>query len=213
MKGRIWVESPWQAAGSAEPVAGSAFHFTACFAPGTATAAAPETVAAARRGRGGGESPWQAAGSAEPVAGSAFHFTACFAPGTAAAAAPETVAAAVQRPLRILLAEDNPVNRRLACYMLEKKGHTVLTAQDGLEVLAVLETETVDLILMDVQMPGMDGVEATRVIRAREAAGGYHVPIVALTAHAMSGDRDYRSEERRVGKECRSRWWPYHCQK
>jgi signal transduction histidine kinase/CheY-like chemotaxis protein len=137
------------------------------------------------------ESPWQAAGSAEPVAGSAFHFTACFAPGTATAAAPETVAAAVQRPLRILLAEDNPVNRRLACYMLEKKGHTVLTAQDGLEALAVLETETVDLILMDVQMPGMDGVEATRVIRAREAAGGYHVSIVALTAHAMSGDRDY----------------------
>src|ERR1019366_8949112 len=73
----------------------------------------------------------------------------------------------------------------------EKKGHTVLTAQDGLEALAVLETETVDLILMDVQMPGMDGVEATRVIRAREAAGGYHVSIVALTAHAMSGDRDY----------------------
>jgi signal transduction histidine kinase/CheY-like chemotaxis protein len=137
------------------------------------------------------ESPWQAAGSEDPVDGSAFHFTACFAPGTPAVAAPETVAAAVERPLRILLAEDNAVNRRLACYLLEKKGHTVITAQDGREALAMLETETVELILMDVQMPGMDGVEATRVIRAREKASGLHVPIVALTAHAMSGDRDY----------------------
>jgi signal transduction histidine kinase/CheY-like chemotaxis protein len=137
------------------------------------------------------ESPWQAAGSEDLMDGSAFHFTACFAPGTPAVLAPETVAAAVQRPLRILLAEDNPVNRRLACHLLEKKGHTVITAQDGREALAVLETETVDLILMDVQMPGMGGVEATRVIRARETAGGLHLPIVALTAHAMSGDRDY----------------------
>jgi signal transduction histidine kinase/CheY-like chemotaxis protein len=137
------------------------------------------------------ESPWQASGSEHPVEGSAFHFTACFAPGTPAPAAPETMAAAVERPLRILLAEDNPVNRRLACYLLEKKGHTVITAQDGREALAVLETETVDLILMDVQMPGMDGVEATRIIRARETPGGLHLPIVALTAHAMSGDRDY----------------------
>jgi signal transduction histidine kinase/ActR/RegA family two-component response regulator len=137
------------------------------------------------------ESPWQAPGSADPVEGSAFHFTACFARGTPAGAAPETVVAAEERPLRILLAEDNAVNRRLACYQLEKKGHTVISVQDGLEALAALETETVDLILMDVQMPGMDGVEATRVIRARETAGGRHVPIVALTAHAMSGDRDY----------------------
>jgi CheY-like chemotaxis protein len=137
------------------------------------------------------ESPWRAASSGDTVDGSAFHFTAYFAPGTPIVAAPETVAAAVERPLRILLAEDNAVNRRLACYLLEKKGHTVITAQDGREALAVLETETVDLILMDVQMPGMDGVEATRVIRAREKAGGLRVPIVALTAHAMSGDRAY----------------------
>jgi signal transduction histidine kinase/CheY-like chemotaxis protein len=137
------------------------------------------------------ESPWQASGSADPVTGSAFHFTAHFAAGTPAAPGPEAMNATVQRPLRILLAEDNPVNRRLACYMLEKKGHRVITAQDGLEALAVLEAETVDLILMDVQMPGMDGVDATRVIRARETPGGLRVPIVALTAHAMSGDRDY----------------------
>jgi CheY-like chemotaxis protein len=137
------------------------------------------------------ESPWQGAGSAEPTEGSAFHFTACFAPGTPAVTAPDAATAAVLRPLRILLAEDNPVNRRLACHMLEKKGHTVVTAQDGREVLAMLEKETVDLILMDVQMPGMDGVEATRAIRARETPRGRRVPIVALTAHAMSGDRDY----------------------
>jgi CheY-like chemotaxis protein len=137
------------------------------------------------------ESPWHASGSEDPVEGSAFHFTACFAPGTPAVAEPETVAAAVQRPLRILLAEDNPVNQRLACYLLAKEGHTVIAAQDGTEALAVLETQTVDLVLMDVQMPGMDGVEATRAIRAREAAGGFHLPIVALTAHAMSGDRAY----------------------
>jgi CheY-like chemotaxis protein len=148
-------------------------------------------LAGLMKGRIWVESPWKASGSEEAVEGSAFHFTAYFAPGTPAEAAPETVAAAVERPLRILLAEDNAVNRRLARFLLEKKGHTVITAEDGHEALAVLEKETVDLILMDVQMPGMDGVEATRVIRDREAAGGYRVPIVALTAHAMSGDRDF----------------------
>ncbi len=136
------------------------------------------------------ESPWHLSGADEAVDGSAFHFTACFAPGTAASASVEQ-APAVESPLRILLAEDNAVNQRLARHLLEKKGHTVITAQDGLEALAVLEKQTVDLILMDVQMPGMDGVAATRVIRARERSGGQHLPIVALTAHAMSCDRDY----------------------
>jgi signal transduction histidine kinase/CheY-like chemotaxis protein len=137
------------------------------------------------------ESPWHVAGGDQPVQGSAFHFTARFALGAAPRAAPQTSRAAAERPLRILLAEDNPVNRRLACYLLEKKGHTVIAAQDGREALAVFETETVDLILMDVQMPGMDGLQATRAIRAREMASGLHVPIVALTAHAMSGDQAY----------------------
>ena len=121
------------------------------------------------------ESPWQlrdaAFGTGEPVNGSAFHFTASFAPGTVAAAPPVTLTPAVEGPLRILLAEDNAVNQRLARHLLEKEGHTVITAQDGLEALALLEKETVDLILMDVQMPGMDGVAATRVIRARETPG------------------------------------------
>ena len=137
------------------------------------------------------ESPWHAFGTGEPVNGSAFHFTASFAPGTVAALPPLTVTPAVESPLRILLAEDNAVNQRLARHLLEKKGHTVITARDGLEALALLEKETVDLVLMDVQMPGMDGVAATRVIRARETPGGIHLPIVALTAHAMSCDRDY----------------------
>jgi CheY-like chemotaxis protein len=137
------------------------------------------------------ESPWKAADSEDPVDGSTFHFTACFATGTSATAAHEALPDAVERPLRILLAEDNPVNLRLARHLLQKKGHTVITAQDGREALAVLETERVDLVLMDVQMPGMDGIAATRAIRSRETATAFHLPIVALTAHAMGGDRAF----------------------
>ncbi len=149
------------------------------------------------------ESPWVAPGwiepgrvapgSAEPTEGSAFHFTAVFALGrdTRAAAAGRQAAPSVpHRPLRILLAEDNEVNRRLAQRLLEKQGHAVLTAVDGVDALDVLSRETVDLVLMDVQMPGMDGIEATRSIRDRERSSGVRTPIVALTAHAMSGDRE-----------------------
>lgn len=95
-----------------------------------------------------------------------------------------------QRPLRILLAEDNEVNRALAVKTLEKRGHTVILAGDGREALAVLQTETVDLILMDVQMPELDGFGATAAIREREQVTGGHVPIIALTAYAMKGDRE-----------------------
>ena len=147
------------------------------------------------KGRIWAESPWLEPVSGQTVSGSALHFTAMFAPGVPAGAAegiaPAAASAPSQRPLRILLAEDNAVNRRLACHLLEKRGHTVLTAHDGEQALAVLEKETVDLVLMDVQMPGTDGIAATRTIRAREAATGTHVTIVALTAHAMSGDRAY----------------------
>jgi len=97
------------------------------------------------------------------------------------------------RPLRILLAEDNAVNRRIAVGMLEKRGHAVIVASNGREVLAALEAERaapVDLILMDVQMPEMDGFEATARIRDREKGTGRHIPIIALTAHVMKGDRD-----------------------
>ncbi len=93
-------------------------------------------------------------------------------------------------PLSILVAEDNLVNQRLAIRLLEKRGHKATLAQDGLEVLALLQKHTFDLILMDVQMPLMDGVEATRAIRRQEQSTGEHLPIFALTANAMKGDRE-----------------------
>jgi signal transduction histidine kinase/CheY-like chemotaxis protein len=92
--------------------------------------------------------------------------------------------------LRILLAEDNLVNQRLATRLLEKRGHSVVVASNGLEAVASFERDRPDLILMDVQMPEMDGLEATAAIRAEEKSTGNHVPIVALTAHAMKGDRE-----------------------
>jgi CheY-like chemotaxis protein len=94
-----------------------------------------------------------------------------------------------RRPLRILLAEDNVVNQRLAMRMLEKQGHTVVVVGDGVLALAALERDRFDVVLMDVQMPLMDGVEATGAIRKEERASGRHIPIIAMTAHAMSGDR------------------------
>jgi signal transduction histidine kinase/DNA-binding response OmpR family regulator len=90
--------------------------------------------------------------------------------------------------LKILLAEDNPVNQKLAVRMLEKRGHKVSVAANGREALAALETEAFDLVLMDVQMPDMDGFETTAAIRQRERSTGKHLPIVAMTAHAMKGD-------------------------
>jgi CheY-like chemotaxis protein len=95
-----------------------------------------------------------------------------------------------RRQLRILLAEDNPVNQRLATRLLEKQGHQVLLAKDGLEAVAISEREPVDLVLMDVQMPNMDGLQATAAIREREKENGAHLPIVAVTAHAMKGDQE-----------------------
>jgi CheY-like chemotaxis protein len=92
--------------------------------------------------------------------------------------------------LHILLAEDNRINQTLATRLLEKHGHTVVIAGDGRETLAALDRESFDLVLMDVQMPEMDGFEATAVIRAREKDTGAHIPIVAMTARAMSGDRE-----------------------
>jgi len=92
--------------------------------------------------------------------------------------------------LRVLLAEDDPVNREYAGTLLAKWGHEVRRAGDGVEALAALEAERFDLVLMDVEMPGMDGLEATRALRRRERRTGRHLPVVALTAHAMSGDRE-----------------------
>ncbi|HEV2489825.1 MAG TPA: response regulator, partial [Candidatus Acidoferrales bacterium] len=92
--------------------------------------------------------------------------------------------------LHILLAEDNAVNQLFAARLLEKQGHTVAVAANGHEVLAVLKQRPFDLILMDVQMPGMDGYEATDRIREQEKSTGAHIPIIAMTAHAMKGDRE-----------------------
>jgi CheY-like chemotaxis protein len=91
---------------------------------------------------------------------------------------------------RILLAEDNPVNQQLALRILEKQGHSIEIACTGQEAVAKSEAEDFDAILMDVQMPDMDGLEATEAIRRREQGTRKHVPIIAVTAHAMAGDRE-----------------------
>jgi CheY-like chemotaxis protein len=93
-------------------------------------------------------------------------------------------------PLRILLAEDSLVNQKLAVALLERHGHDVRVVNNGREAIAAVESDEFDLILMDVQMPTMDGFEATAAIRAREKDTGRHIPIVAMTAHALKGDRE-----------------------
>ncbi len=96
-----------------------------------------------------------------------------------------------QRPsLSFLVAEDNLVNQTLIARLLVKRGHSVVLAQNGREALERLEKQPFDVILMDVQMPGMDGFEATKRIREKEKASGTHQPIIALTAHAMRGDEE-----------------------
>jgi two-component system, sensor histidine kinase and response regulator len=112
------------------------------------------------------------------------------APAAAAPGGPHEPPRESARPLRILLAEDNAVNQKLAVRLLEKQGHTVAVADTGAAALAALEHATFDLLLMDLQMPEMDGFEATALIRTREKTTGRRLPIVAMTAHAMKGDRE-----------------------
>jgi signal transduction histidine kinase/CheY-like chemotaxis protein len=95
-----------------------------------------------------------------------------------------------RRQLKILLAEDNAVNQMLAVRLLEKRGHTVTVVQTGKLAVEAHETQPFDFVLMDVQMPEMDGLEATIAIRQREKTSGKHIPIIAMTAHAMVGDRE-----------------------
>jgi len=97
---------------------------------------------------------------------------------------------ATKHQLRLLIAEDNRVNQRLLVRLLEKEGHAVTVAEDGEATVALSREQPFDAILMDVQMPKVDGLEATHLIRARERGTGQHVPIIALTAHAMKGDRE-----------------------
>ncbi len=93
------------------------------------------------------------------------------------------------RSLRILLAEDNPANQKVAIYVLCQRGHSVEIGQNGLQALEMVSQKDFDVVLMDVQMPDLDGLEATRMIRAREGQGK-RTPIIAMTAHAMKGDRE-----------------------
>jgi CheY-like chemotaxis protein len=94
------------------------------------------------------------------------------------------------RALRVLLAEDNAINQRLTLRLLEKRGHSVVAAADGVEALEALDRDVFDLVLMDVQMPRMDGFQVTGIVRAREKLTGAHLPIFAMTAHVLKGDEE-----------------------
>jgi len=159
MGGTLSVESPWRGRGG-EMCPGSAFHFAIDL---------PTAALSPNRGEGtalGCEAAGEAGG----------------APG------PHPVAPRPQRPLHVLLVEDNEINRRLFTKVLKKMGHSVVTAVNGKDALATLERTKVDVALMDVQMPEMDGIQATAAIRAGERSSGHHLPIIAITAHAMRGD-------------------------
>ncbi|HKC00101.1 MAG TPA: response regulator, partial [Terriglobales bacterium] len=124
--------------------------------------------------------------------GSTFSFTAVFGRALANAVATPASAAEPRRHerLSILLAEDNPVNRQVAVRLLEKQGYQVTCAADGREALSLLEQSVFDLVLMDIEMPNMNGLEASAAIRQGEKMTGRHIPIVAMTAHAMKGDQE-----------------------
>jgi len=160
MQGRIWIES--------KVGEGTTFHFTARFATslGVTQNEAPDSrelvIAVDRHGQN------EIVRTTEPSVGLAL----------------------VATGLRILLAEDNLINRAVATGILEKMGLTVRHAGTGREAVEAFGEDTFDLILMDVQMPEMDGFEATKKIRELEKATGGHMPIVAMTAHAMAGDRE-----------------------
>lgn len=132
----------------------------------------------------------------KPGVGSTFYFTARFGTATAAAITHEIqpreehAKAEPTRKLHILIADDNPINQRLAKSLLAKQGHSTVTVGSGREALAALQQQDFDLVLMDVQMPDLDGFETTKAIRTQEQISKKHLPIVAMTAHAMSGDRE-----------------------
>jgi CheY-like chemotaxis protein len=122
-----------------------------------------------------------------PGVGSEFHFS--LPPAAATTTATAAGAPAASAPLDILLAEDNLINQRLASVLLRREGHRVTLAENGLETLEALRRGHFDLVLMDMQMPDLDGLEATRRIRAQETETGWRQPIIALTANAYAEDR------------------------
>ena len=138
--------------------------------------------------------------NSEPGRGSTFHFTVRLKkvqePGPRRNEIlekkqnrPQDTPAPPVKNLKILLAEDNPINQRLAERLLENRGHTVTTADNGKEALIAFENGDFDLVIMDIQMPEMDGIEATKAIRASESGTRNHLPILAMTAYAMDSDR------------------------
>ncbi|MBL8179532.1 MAG: response regulator, partial [Bryobacterales bacterium] len=138
------------------------------------------------------ESPWRDVQRERTVSGTAVHFTVRLEACTMAPEPAGSIAAVSQGPaeaVRVLLAEDNVVNQRLIQKLLLRRGHTVELAANGLEAVERYRKGDIDLILMDVQMPHLDGLEATAQIRQLEQGLGRHVPIVALTANALDGDR------------------------
>jgi signal transduction histidine kinase/CheY-like chemotaxis protein len=104
--------------------------------------------------------------------------------------AARSMARGAQRRLRVLVAEDNPVNQELVLHLLERRGHSAIVAENGKHAIAALEKHKFDLVVMDIQMPEMGGIEETEEIRRKEKIDGGHIPIFAMTAHAMPGDRE-----------------------
>jgi signal transduction histidine kinase/CheY-like chemotaxis protein len=124
--------------------------------------------------------------------GSSFHFTVRLGIVEQPADQAKPVERAVRKapqPLRVLLAEDNEVNRQVAVEFLEMRGHSVQVAHNGLQAVEAYEKECFDIVLMDIQMPQMDGFQATASIRENEKKTGGHIPIIAMTGYAMKGDR------------------------
>jgi two-component system sensor histidine kinase/response regulator len=161
MGGRMWVES--------QVGHGSAFHFTAYLGLTVAAAVDARSTASERSRPAGLAELSEPAGLSEPA---------------------EPAPASSLRHLRVLLAEDNAINQRLVAAILKKRGHTVVTVENGRDALAAIDRNALDVALMDVHMPEMNGFETTAAIRAAEHGTGRHLPIVALTARAFEGDRE-----------------------